>query len=570
VKTEIKLASALLAVAFLVLSCTKYDENTVSQAVKPALMEETGVVADSASRAPLSSQAFTAKKLASMAGINQAISLPPVNRERYARHDENGVKRVAEAPVSTFSVDVDTASYSNIRRMLMREGRLPPPAAVRVEEMVNYFSYDYPQPSSTGQPFAINTEVASAPWDSSRHIMRIGLKGFAPDPADRPSANLVFLIDVSGSMRSAEKLPMVKSALQLLVNQMKDDDRIALVVYAGAAGVVLESTPVSEKATILAAISALQSGGSTHGSAGIHLAYSVAEKHFVKDGINRVLIASDGDMNVGITSTDELIDLIESKRQGGIALTTLGFGTGNFNDALMEQLADAGNGNASYIDNLKEAQKVLVSELQSTLLTIAKDVKIQVEFNPAMVQEYRLIGYENRLLEREDFTNDRVDAGDIGAGHTVTALYELVLEGSDSPMILPLRYKSESPEERTVLHTDEIAFIRLRYKQPQESISREVVHAVSSQSVLATFDLATEDFRFATAVASFGQYLKRSKYGIDSRTDVVADVPAISPLTDTLGILRASRGVDKNGYRSEFISLVELTTGLSAHSEVGG
>ena len=351
----------------------------------------------------------------------------PQDSENYLSFQENHVMSVAEQSVSTFSIDVDTAAYSNIRRMLVREGRMPPADAVKLEEMINYFNYQYEKPASVEQPFSVQVEMATAPWNKNRQLLQIGLKGFEPALDKRPAANLVFLVDVSGSMHSADKLGLVKRALQMLVNQMNEQDRIALVVYAGAAGEVLASTSGDQKSKIMRAIESLDAGGSTNGGAGLELAYQIAEENRIEGGINRVLIASDGDMNVGITDLSDLKALIKQRRQSGIALTTLGFGSGNYNYALMEQLADVGDGNAVYIDSLLEAKKVLVEEMQGTLLTIAKDVKIQIEFNPNVVAEYRLLGYENRLLAREDFTNDKVDAGDIGAGHTVTALYEIAL-----------------------------------------------------------------------------------------------------------------------------------------------
>ena len=475
-----------------------------------------------------------------------------VDRENYLHYAQNGVNLVSEHPVSTFSVDVDTASYANVRRMLVQEGRLPPADAVRLEEMINYFGYNYTPPVSTAQPFSITTEMAPTPWSDRHQLLQIGLKGFAPELEERPAANLVFLVDVSGSMQSPQKLGLVKKSLRLLVNRMTARDRIALAVYAGAAGTVLESTAGSEKARILSAIDSLQAGGSTHGSAGINLAYALAQQHRIKDGINRVIIASDGDMNVGTVNLESLKDLVEQKRKDGIALTTLGFGSGNYNYALMEQLADVGNGNASYIDSLQEAQKVLVNEMQSTLLTIASDVKIQVEFNPALVSEYRLIGYENRLLNREDFRNDKVDAGDIGAGHTVTALYEIVLAGSDGQRIPELRYGAR--QEQAQENTDELAYVKLRYKQPGQDSSIELARAISSDSVRSSIDQSSDDLRFAASVAGFGQILQGGtftggwNYG------------------DALALARDARGQDPHGYRSEFLHLIELAQSLSSGS----
>jgi len=498
--------------------------------------------------------AYSAADMAGM-GIASNIMITPypepmIDRENYLHYDQNSVKVVTEQPVSTFSVDVDTASYANVRRMLVREGRLPPSDAVRLEEMINYFSYSYTTPESTAQPFSINTELAPAPWSDKHQLLQIGLKGFEPHLEQRPSANLVFLVDVSGSMQSPDKLGLVKKSLRLLVNKMNARDRIALAVYAGAAGTVLESTPGNEKAKILAAIDGLQAGGSTHGSAGIKLAYALAEQHKIEGGINRVVIASDGDMNVGTINIDALKDLVEHKRMSGIALTTLGFGSGNYNYALMEQLADVGNGNASYIDSLKEAQKVLVNEMQSTLLTIASDVKIQVEFNPALVSEYRLIGYENRLLNREDFSNDKVDAGDIGAGHTVTALYEIVLAGSGGERIANLRYGTE--RGRAHNNAGELAFIKLRYKQPGASHSVELSRAISHDALNNSIDNSSDDLRFAASVAGFGQILRGGTFTGDWSYG------------DALALARNARGDDPHGYRSEFVHLIELAQSLSS------
>ncbi len=475
-----------------------------------------------------------------------------VDRENYLHYPDNGVKRVAEDPVSTFSIDVDTAAYANVRRMLSQEGRLPPADAIRLEEMINYFSYSYASPQEGTQPFSINTELAPAPWSDRHQLLQIGLQGYEPPMEQRPPANLVFLVDVSGSMQSANKLGLVKKSLRLLVNKMTAEDRIALAVYAGAAGTVLESTPGNQKATILAAIDGLQAGGSTHGSAGIELAYALAEQHRIEDGINRVIIASDGDMNVGTVSIEALKDLIERKREKGIALTTLGYGTGNYNYALMEQLADVGNGNASYIDSMQEAQKVLVNEMQSTLLTIASDVKIQVEFNPAVVSEYRLIGYENRLLNREDFDNDKIDAGDIGAGHTVTALYEIVLAGSGGERIGDLRYSKPASREHS--NSNELAFVKLRYKQPGQDQSLLVSQAISRDGIRSSISEGSADLRFAASVAGFGQLLKGGSF------------TGNWSYSDALVLARNARGQDPHGYRSEFIHLIELAQSLSSES----
>lgn len=483
------------------------------------------------------------------AGLQQHATTP-IDNERYLHYDSHPVKRVVEAPVSTFSVDVDTAAYANVRRMLSQEGRLPPHDAVRLEEMINYFSYQYTEPTGQDSPFSINTEMAAAPWSDQHQIIQIGLKGFEPSAAERPAANLVFLIDVSGSMQAPNKLALLKKSLRLLVNKMTADDRIALAVYAGAAGTVLPSTPGNEKAKILNAIGRLEAGGSTHGSAGIKLAYELAQEHAIEGGINRVIIASDGDMNVGTVNLEALKNMIERKRDSGIALTTLGFGSGNYNDALMEQLADVGNGNAAYIDSLREAQKVLVNEMHSTLHTIAADVKIQVEFNPALVSEYRLIGYENRQLKREDFSNDKIDAGDIGAGHTVTALYEVVLTGSGGDRIEPLRYG----DKRQPLQSSgqELAYVKLRYKTPGASQSQLLTRVITRDAQRPSIDAASDNLRFATSVAGFGQLLRGGDYTGDWNYD------------DVLALARSARGKDPHGYRGEFIHLIELAQSLSS------
>lgn len=471
----------------------------------------------------------------------------PVNRESYAHYDDNPIKRVAEAPVSTFSIDVDTGSYSNARRMI-NGGGLPVRDAVRVEEFINYFSYDYPAPADNRTPFRVTTELGPNPWNPHTRLLHVGIKGYDVTRDKLPPSNLVFLVDVSGSMQAQDKLPLLKSALTLLTRQLRHEDRIALVVYAGASGVVLEPTAGDEKATIVSALEGLAAGGSTNGGSGIRLAYRMAEQGFRKDGINRVILATDGDFNVGTVDFEALKNLIEEKRKSGVSLTTLGFGTGNYNDRLMEQLADVGNGNYAYIDTLNEAQKVLVDELGSTLQTIAKDVKIQIEFNPAAVAEYRLIGYENRMLRREDFNNDRIDAGEIGAGHTVTAIYEIALVGEGGERIGDLRY--DKPAKTAALHGDEIAMLRLRYKAPDGDTSRLIEHPVARKSTLDRLADTSDRYRFAAAVAGFGQLLRGGDYlerfGYD----------------DVLELARQARGDDRFGYRGEFVSLVNLARSL--------
>ena len=470
----------------------------------------------------------------------------PINRENYENFESNPVRLVSEHPVSTFSIDVDTGSYANVRRLL-NAGQLPPQDAVRVEELINYFSYQYPVPDKSNAPFTINTEVAQTPWNSETLLFRIGLKGFEVAAAERPAANLIFLIDVSGSMQSPDKLPLLKNAFRLLARQLDERDTIAMVVYAGATGIVLEPTKGNQRAKIMNALDQLSAGGRTNGAAGIRLAYSLAQDAFVEDGINRVVLATDGDFNVGTVDFEALVDLVRDRRQSGISLTTLGFGTGNYNDHLMEQLANEGNGNYAYIDNLNEARKVLVEELTATLQTIAKDVKIQIEFNPSTVAEYRLIGYENRMLRREDFNNDKIDAGEIGAGHTVTALYELSLADGKGRLVDPLRYGAE---QKQTAKSNELAFVRLRYKAPNGDRSNLIERALESDEIV-TVAKASDDLRFAAAVAAFGQRLRGGDYLGDFD---YADIQRLSA---------RSRAHDPHGYRGEFITLVEVADSLS-------
>jgi Ca-activated chloride channel family protein len=466
---------------------------------------------------------------------------PGFNTEEYNRIVENPFLSAATNPLSTFSIDVDRASYSNVRRFI-NDGERPPADAVRVEEFVNYFPYDYPEPSGA-HPFSITTEIAVAPWRPAHRLLRIGLKAQSIDAADLPPNNLVFLLDVSGSMNSPSKLPLLKAAFRLLINELRSEDHVAMVVYAGAAGLVLPSTPGDRKSEILDALETLEAGGSTAGGAGIQLAYEIARDSYVEGGNNRVILATDGDFNVGTSSDAALVRLIEEKREQGTFLTVLGFGTGNLKDAKMEQLADHGNGNFAYIDNVLEARKVLVTELGGTLLTIAKDVKIQVEFNPALVVGYRLIGYENRLMRAEDFSDDTKDAGELGAGHTVTALYEVIPVGVDTDVTIrgvdSLRYRM-TPELRPQADSDELGFVKLRYKDPAGEVSHLIEHAVVDSAGAASVDL-----QFAAAVAGFGMLLRGSEY---SGSWTVADV---------LSSARQSVGEDPHGYRTDFVRLVE-------------
>lgn len=469
------------------------------------------------------------------------------NRENYKHFDNNPVKRVFEDPVSTFSIDVDTGSYANVRRML-NQGVLPPKDAVRAEELINYFDYDFVAPNDLSKPFNVSWEIAPTPWNKHTHLLQIGVKAYEADKNQLPNANLVFLVDVSGSMNSENKLGLLKKSLNLLTHQLGKDDRIALVVYAGASGVVLQPTSGDQKALISNAINQLSAGGSTNGASGIRLAYDMAQQGFIKDGINRVLLATDGDFNVGTVNHEQLMDLIEEKRKTGIALSTLGFGTGNYNDHLMEQLADQGNGNYSYIDTLNEARKVLVDERHSTLLTVANDVKLQIEFNPEQIAEYRLIGYENRHLDREDFNNDKVDAGDIGAGHSVTALYEITLADSNFRRIDDLRYQTETKTKKS--KSSELAFLKMRYKSDANAKSELLEWAIEQSDIQQNIQKSSENLRFAAAVAAFAQQLRGGEY-LDQ-----FDYEDIRKLANT------ARGDDPFGYRGEFISLLGMTQSI--------
>lgn len=465
------------------------------------------------------------------------------NTEGYAAVNENGFKNVKNNPLSTFSIDVDNASYSNIRRFI-NMGELPPADAVRIEEMINYFKYDYPEPKGE-HPFSVYTELAVCPWNNKHQLLHVGLRGKSIDKSSLPPSNLVFLIDVSGSMGDPNKLPLLKSAFSLLVNELRAQDRVAIVVYAGAAGLVLESTPGNMKEEILAAIDNLEAGGSTAGGAGLKLAYAQAEKNFIKGGNNRIILATDGDFNVGESSNGGMERLVEQKRELGVFITVLGFGMGNVKDDKMELIADKGNGNYSYIDNLQEARKVLVREFGGTLFTIAKDVKFQIEFNPAKVESYRLIGYENRLLNDEDFNDDTKDAGEMGAGHNVTALYELIPSGSDEriPSIDPLKYQvSKSNDYKENYLSDEYLTIKLRYKKPDGNISILLEKPV--KGYINDLDEASDNLRFAAAVSEFGMILRNSEF------------KGNATLEGASKLAKSSRGNDEDGYRSELIRLI--------------
>ncbi|HEX7618199.1 MAG TPA: von Willebrand factor type A domain-containing protein [Verrucomicrobiae bacterium] len=468
-----------------------------------------------------------------------------IDTASYPHLIENSFLTALNHPLSTFSIDVDTASYANVRRFL-NEGRMPPPDAVRIEEMVNYFKYNYPQPRGE-DPFAANIEIAGCPWNSGHRLVRIGLKGREIAQDKRPPSNFVFLIDVSGSMQPPERLPLIKQALRQLVKKMTENDRVAIVVYASNAGIKLESTSCSEKEKILQAIDELDAGGSTAGAAGIQTAYRVAQKNFIEGGVNRVLLCTDGDFNVGITDQGQLVKMIQDKARSGVSLTTLGVGTDNYKDALMQKLADKGNGNYAYLDTLEEAQKVLIEQMSGTLVTIAKDVKIQIEFNPAQVSAYRLIGYEKRMLRKEDFNNDAKDAGEIGAGHTVTALYEIVPAGGEirAGEVDDLKYQhpaEEKPERYVSDGSKELLTLKLRYKQPDGDKSRLLEFPVTDNG--RRLGRASSDFKFAAAVAEFGMLLRDSEFKGSSSYGAVLELAG------------EAKGADAEGYRSEFLNLV--------------
>jgi Ca-activated chloride channel homolog len=473
------------------------------------------------------------------------------NTEGYASVNENGFKNVISNPLSTFSIDVDNASYSNIRRYI-NMGQIPPADAVRIEEMINYFKYEYPEPSGD-HPFSVYTELTVCPWNNKHQLLHVGLKGRSIDKSSLPPSNIVFLIDVSGSMGAPNKLPLLKSAFGLLVNELRSKDRVAIVVYAGAAGLVLESTPGNYKEKIMSAIDNLEAGGSTAGGAGLKLAYAEAQENFITGGNNRIILATDGDFNVGESSNGGMERLVEEKREEGVFITVLGFGMGNIKDDKMEIIADKGNGNYSYIDNLQEARKVLVREFGGTLFTIAKDVKFQIEFNPSKVQSYRLIGYENRLLNDEDFNDDRKDAGEMGAGHNVTALYELIPSGSDEtiPSVDPLKYQKPKESVRVEeSHSGEYLTIKLRYKKPDGNTS--ILMEKPVRGYVKDIDDASDNLRFAAAVAEFGMILRNSEF------------KGKSTLQSAITLARSARGLDEDGYRAEFVRLIGTIKDMNA------
>jgi Ca-activated chloride channel family protein len=498
-----------------------------------------------------SKEAFAGSVVGSViAPSSSPIDIQPSNpparlddAEEYAQYTTNPILQVSDQPVSTFSIDVDTASYSLVRNQL-QSGRLPKPQAVRAEELINYFDYDYAGPDSSKQPFQPTLSVFDSPWNADRKLVHIGIRGYDIPANQAPDSNIVFLLDVSGSMNSANKLPLVKQSLGLLLNSLKPSDKVSIVVYAGAAGTVLEPTEVRDSAKIMQALQRLSAGGSTAGGAGISLAYHLAEQNFNKQGVNRIILATDGDFNVGQSSNQDLKTLVERKRDSGIFLSVLGFGRSNYQDDMMQTLAQNGNGVAAYIDTLSEAKKVLVDEATSTLFPIAKDVKIQVEFNPAMVSEYRLVGYETRALNREDFNNDKVDAGDIGAGHTVTAIYEITPADAKSQSIDEPRYAANRSEPKSANAGNEYGFLKMRYKLPNGTKSNLIEQAILNDSKASA--KATGEANFSIAVAGFAQLLSNSKYVGDFNYDKVIEVAL------------ANKGSDPFGYRSEFIQLVRM------------
>ncbi|MBS1608349.1 MAG: von Willebrand factor type A domain-containing protein [Bacteroidetes bacterium] len=476
------------------------------------------------------------------------------NTEGYDYITENRFLKVSDNPLSTFSIDVDAASYSNVRRFL-NMGQMPPAGAVRIEEMINYFHYEYPAPKED-QPFSVTTEISDCPWNKDNKLVLVGLQGRKIPTDNLPASNLVFLIDVSGSMQEPQKLPLVQASLKMLTDQLREKDHVAMVVYAGAAGLVLPSTNGNEKTKIKDAIDKLEAGGSTAGGAGIKLAYKTAKESFIKGGNNRVILCTDGDFNVGASSDDDMERLIEEERKSGVFLTILGYGMGNYKDSKMQKLADKGNGNHAYIDGISEAKKVLVNEFGGTMFTIAKDVKLQVEFNPVKVKGYRLLGYENRMLNKEDFNNDKNDAGDMGSGHTVTALYEVIPVGVESNLLEsvdPLKYQSPKKEIANASHNGEIMNIKLRYKQPDADVSRLLEHPVfDNQAAIAK---TSDNFRFAAAVAQFGMLLRNSEFKSNSS------------FSNVLKLAKNAKGNDEEGYRSEFIRLVESAQSLATNNK---
>lgn len=535
-KTHTKLS--LLCSSILLLSACAPTNKTMEESVA---YESASKVAGS-----VANQSQYVQRQAVIASMPAPYPQAEPDRERYQDLTENSVKLTATDPVSTLSLDADTGSYANVRRYLS-SGSLPPVDAVRIEELLNYFSYDAAKPESDA-PFSISTELASAPW-SSNQLLKIAVKAVDVSAAEQPAANLVFLVDVSGSMDANDKLELAKSSLKLLTKSLRKQDKVSMVVYAGRTAVELPSTSGDQTSKILQAIERLEAAGSTAGEAALNLAYEEAQQNFIKGGINRILLMTDGDFNVGISDTDQIIDLVKRNRDRGISLSTFGFGTGNYNEHLMEQIADAGNGNYSYIDSLLESKKVLSDELSATFNTVAKDVKLQIEFNPAAVKEWRLIGYENRVLAEQDFNNDKVDAAEVGAGKSLVALYEITPVG-EAGLIPPRRYgsevSSEATKEQKTKDASQLGYLKMRYKDPEGRKSKLINRPISSRPTAPSSDM-----KFAAAVAGFGQLLKNSDYRGDWS------------YADSAALAKRGLGVDQGGYRAEFINLVELADSLS-------
>ncbi|MDM3871993.1 von Willebrand factor type A domain-containing protein [Porticoccus sp. W117] len=546
--------TTLLSVLAMV-ACTTVEEDRVSQADANIFQEEEVHTVAEMSDAPQDNfKKFDPNSARPLLARVMAPSSPQYhqepNRKNYRHRDANSFLQVSEKPVSTFSIDVDSAAYANARRYLS-SGALPPADAIRSEEFINYFDYQYPAPDNRKAPFSITTEVAPSPWAMGRHLLHVGLQGYEIESSQLPPANLVFLVDVSGSMNYPNKLGLLKNSLKLLSKSLRKNDTVSIVVYAGASGVVLPATAGNDRHAIYRALKQLQAGGSTNGAAGIELAYQIARQEFKDDGVNRVILATDGDFNVGVTNIEALKDLVKQQRGSGIELTTLGFGTGNYNDALMNELAEIGNGNAAYIDTAKEARKALVEQLSGTLYTIAKDVKIQIEFSP-QVAEYRLIGYESRLLKREDFNNDKVDAGEIGAGHSVTALYEIVLTDSNALTVDPLRYSNQPQSQEK---GDELAYLKLRYKLPEQTTSTLLQQAIKRQQI-TPLDNSSENFRWSAAAAAFAQHLSGNTWLQDFG------------YAELLALAQGARGNDRQGYRAEMIQLVKMAQSLQVNEHL--
>ncbi len=534
------LVSLGLIISIVFSACSTASNSEVAQVESPPYAER------SAANSNMSATPASPMVADSMANRAGSFEEKSASGERYAEITENPFWETSRAPLSTFSIDVDTASYANMRRFI-NQGSLPPKDSVRIEELINYFEYDYPQPIGD-VPFSVSTDVANAPWNSKNKIVQIGLQGRKVSLDNLPPSNLVFLLDVSGSMNSPDKLPLLKESFKILLNQLNAKDRVAIVTYAGNSGLLLPSTTADRKNEIMRAMENLQAGGSTNGGQGIQLAYKVALDNFIQNGNNRVILATDGDFNVGVSSDDQLVSLIEQKRQSGVFLSVFGFGSGNYNDSMMEKLSNKGNGNYAYIDSLNEAKKALGEQIAGTLYTIAKDVKIQVEFNPAKVAGYRLIGYENRLLADRDFNDDKKDAGEIGAGHSVTALYEIVPAGQkvENPGIDELKYAITEPTDTSF--NNELMTVKLRYKEPKESTSKLLSIGIMDKNNL--IENASDNLKFASAVAQFGLILRDSRYKGNSNFNSI------------LSLAQNSRGSDLKNYRGEFVELVTKAGGL--------